>query len=384
MNEPAVRPVRTSLAWTPSGRAALLVALSLLAATAPFGSMLAVFPACILLALALSAPLAWLGVRNLRLRPPAARTVRSGVLFDFPLRVEHVGWGVAPRDLLVFAGADGPTTSRPLAWVEHVPARGQATVPCEWRTRRRGRRTKLELRVASTFPLGWWQASARFDAPIDWLSLPRVARLDFDDLELRRRRREQGRVAHARRGDDEFYALRDARPGDSPHWVHWRSSARRGKLVVRELRGEERPEKRVTLLGWTDRRIGANGTNDAFEHAVALTAALVERHARQGEATHLRFEGPEPWSLRVPSSRAAVQAMLARLAIVECKPLTAAKATKLESSLAREPLQGALLVHGCAKWNGRWRVLNRRSNEGGHVVLAERVPSRAKSAGPAS
>jgi uncharacterized protein (DUF58 family) len=385
MSASAVRPVRTSLAWTQSGRTAVLVGLSLLSATAPFGSMLAVFPACILLAFALSAPLAWLGVRGLRLRAPAARTVRSGVVFEFPLRVEHAGLGWGARDLLAFAGADGPTSARPLAWIECVPARGGATAPCEWRTRRRGRRTKLDLRLTSAFPLGWWQASAHFEAPIDWLSLPRVSRLDFDELE-RQRRREQGRVAHSRRGDDEFYALRDARPGDSPHWVHWRSSARRGKLVVRELRGEERPEKRVTLLGWTDRKNGANGTNDAFEHAVALTAALVERHAHRGEATHLRFEGPSPWSLRVSSSRSAVQAMLARLALVECRPLSAPgapSATSVEMFLAREQRDGALLVHGCAAVRGPWRQVNRRTSEGGCVAVAERAGRRARVMGGA-
>src|SRR5262249_56793295 len=36
------------------------------------------------------------------------------------------------------------------------------------------------------------------------------------------------------RGEDEFYGLREYRPGDNPRRIHWRRSARHGTLLVRE------------------------------------------------------------------------------------------------------------------------------------------------------
>jgi uncharacterized protein (DUF58 family) len=52
--------------------------------------------------------------------------------------------------------------------------------------------------------------------------------------------------AARRRGGLEFFGLRDYRAGDSVRHVHWRSSARRGRLVIREF--EQEIPGSVTLL----------------------------------------------------------------------------------------------------------------------------------------
>ncbi len=44
----------------------------------------------------------------------------------------------------------------------------------------------------------------------------------------------------------DFYGLRDWRPGDSRRWIHWRTSARRGSLVVRQF--EQRRSQDLALL----------------------------------------------------------------------------------------------------------------------------------------
>lgn len=367
-----LRPARVTLVSTQSGRNALLLALSGLAATAPFGSWLAVLPIGALFAMLLPAPLIWLALRRLRVAPPDARTVRTGSMFEFPLEIRHVGLGPGVRDLLLFAGADGPSASRPLGWIERLNSKQRVVATCEWRTRRRGRRTRLELVLASSFPLGWWQARAKFQLPIDWLSLPRVARLDGDVEREPRRRRNVGRVSSARRGDEEFHALRDARPGDSPHWVHWRSTARRGKLVVREMRSEERPRKNVVLLGWTDRPLDASGTNEAFEQAVSLAAALVERHAQRGETTNFTFEGRRPWTLVVAGARSSVPSLLARLALVECATLE--DRGHVDFALARHARSEARLVHACAKLPSGW--VGTRSLPSTAAAIAEPVDAR--------
>src|SRR5439155_887264 len=44
----------------------------------------------------------------------------------------------------------------------------------------------------------------------------------------------------------DFHGLRAFRSGDSPHWIHWRTTARLGELMVREF--EETPNDSLVLI----------------------------------------------------------------------------------------------------------------------------------------
>jgi uncharacterized protein (DUF58 family) len=44
----------------------------------------------------------------------------------------------------------------------------------------------------------------------------------------------------------EFHGLRSFRSGDSPRWIHWRTTARRGTLMVREF--EDMPNDHLVLI----------------------------------------------------------------------------------------------------------------------------------------
>lgn len=368
------RAQHVTLEWTLAGRTALLLALCGLAVTFPFGSGLALLPALILAAFVVSGPLAWLTLRRIHARAEGKRNVRAGQRFEFPLLLGCKRRGPVPRDMIVHSGGDGPASSRPLALVAQLaPAEdlALATTNCEWRTRRRGPIDKLALRVASEHPLGMWRASAHFQLEVDWLSLPQLAALKFDPVRRTIRRREHSLDTRSRRGDEEFYALRDARPGDSPHRIHWRSSARRGKTVVRELRGEEQPEAKVVLIGWVEHAPAAGRLHEGFERAVSLAAAVAERRARAGEATFVRFDGPRPWSLRVSAGRGSVQSLMARLALVECGEHVGGLSA-VRSAVQASLSEGAFVI---GAWHGAretGRVLQ-RADGGAAVVVAAQV-----------
>ncbi len=374
------RAQRVTLEWTLAGRTALLLALCGLAVTVPFGSGLALLPALILAAFVVSGPLAWLTLRRVHARAESKRSVRTGQRFEFPLLLGCKRRGLVPRDMIVHSGGDGPASSRPLALVaQRAPAAFSAEglalawSDCEWRTRRRGPIDKLALRVASEHPLGMWRATAHFELEVDWLSLPQLAALKFDPVRRTIRRREHSLDTRSRRGDEEFYALRDARPGDSPHRIHWRSSARRGKTVVRELRGEEQPEAKVVLIGWIEHAPAAGRLHDGFERAVSLAAAVAERRARAGEATLVRFDGPRPWSLRVSAGRGSVQSLMARLALVECGE-HAGGLSALRSAVQESLSEGAFVIGAWPGAREMGRVLQ-RADSGAAVVVA--APVRA-------
>src|SRR6185295_12154455 len=78
-----------------------------------------------------------------------------------------------------------------------------------------------------------------------------------------------------RRGllEADFYGLRDWRAGDSRHWIHWRTSARRGALVVRQF--EQRRSEDLALLVdlWQPGDANEQQMNDV-ETAVAFVATV--------------------------------------------------------------------------------------------------------------
>ncbi|HEX8629674.1 MAG TPA: DUF58 domain-containing protein [Catenuloplanes sp.] len=81
------------------------------------------------------------------------------------------------------------------------------------------------------------------------------------------------------RGSVEFRSLREYVPGDEPRHLHWKSTARTGKLMVREFMDPQRPRLAILLDSRRD-VLSAAGYEDAVEVAASLAhAALAEDHA---------------------------------------------------------------------------------------------------------
>jgi uncharacterized protein (DUF58 family) len=68
----------------------------------------------------------------------------------------------------------------------------------------------------------------------------------------------------------EYIGVREYRPGDSPRSIHWRSTARRGQLVVREFEEEGRSRVALVVAG-TD---AGTPPDSAFERLVEAAASI--------------------------------------------------------------------------------------------------------------
>src|SRR5207342_171865 len=82
-----------------------------------------------------------------------------------------------------------------------------------------------------------------------------------------------------RSGDQHFHALRDYVLGDEPRTVHWRSSARAGKLVVRQQVAAASTGTTVVLdvdgsAYRSGSKFGAGWDDELFESAVEVAASL--------------------------------------------------------------------------------------------------------------
>jgi uncharacterized protein (DUF58 family) len=105
---------------------------------------------------------------------------------------------------------------------------------------RRGLYDCPPLRAVSSFPFGLVRQEVTFGGAGTVTVLPQLGKLHVGRLRRwlsqtarpdERARRTRRRLAH----EVEFQGLRAFHPGDSPRWIHWRTSARRGELMVREF-----------------------------------------------------------------------------------------------------------------------------------------------------
>jgi uncharacterized protein (DUF58 family) len=126
-----------------------------------------------------------------------------------------------------------------------------------------------------------------------------------------------------RRG--EFFGLREYREGDDSRGIHWRSSARGGRLLVREL--EEDAQRRVILQVDNAVADAADPTQiDALEDAVSHAASLAVAYLRAGYAVKLCARGA---SVPLAAGAAQEQRLLRALALLS----PAAPGTAMEGGL---------------------------------------------------
>jgi uncharacterized protein (DUF58 family) len=145
-------------------------------------------------------------------------------------------------------------------------------------TDRRGRFEVGPLRATVCDPFGLVQGSRHvlgaeqvivYPRVRDLLPPPETGGLDLD--------REQPQVRSRIEPSGEFHTLRDYAPGDDLRHVHWRSTARRGHLMMRQ----NEARRRTPVLVMLDVRPGAHD-RASFERAVEACASIVTAIDRSG------------------------------------------------------------------------------------------------------
>jgi uncharacterized protein (DUF58 family) len=150
---------------------------------------------------------------------------------------------------------------RLIAWETTFPSRGRERLP--------------RLRVTTRFPFGLFAKSAPVAVDAEVIVYPALRALP---AELQRRT--QGTVFTSSRRAGRGHGLRDLREyraGDDPRLIHWRLSAKRRALVVRELEEETTLDARLVLTGRGEREVERR--EEALSEAAALTRALLRAGA---------------------------------------------------------------------------------------------------------
>lgn len=201
------------------------------------------------------------------------------------------------------------------AYTMRVEARERQDLGTRYLFPARGRFELAGLDIITRFPFGLFEKRRELDASAQVTVFPaaREARAWLSDIHAY-----FGDIARHQRGSGEdFFGLRDYQPGEDQRLIHWKSSARRGEVVVRETESTEQRGVDLYLLNATGlpghRR---HAVDRDFELAIQRTAGLTQTLLQAGWRVGLRSLDEH-----LPASSASNHAdrMLELLALVDLK-----------------------------------------------------------------
>lgn len=117
----------------------------------------------------------------------------------------------------------------------------------------------------------------------------------------------------------EPYALREYLPGDAPSKIHWKATARHGRLVTREDTWE-RGARLLILLDCARGMSGVDAGRSKLDHALAAALALTRVAAARGDRTTvLAFSDRIERSVRIHGGRRGLATAYSRLYDLEAR-----------------------------------------------------------------
>lgn len=170
----------------------------------------------------------------------------------------------------------------------HLPAMRNFRSVTKLLPRRRGRIRLRQVDISTVFPFGLVQATRKIRQTSSMVVWPARGRLKRQLLHRGAVETSQAAPSPASGGQDEFFGLREYRPGDNPRWIHWKRSAIRNVPVIREM-AKPLPEELWIIVDtyWEDLSdIGFA----CREKMLRLAATLVDHAFSQGYQIGLVLE----------------------------------------------------------------------------------------------
>ena len=173
-----------------------------------------------------------------------------------------------------------------------LPPESRAFVKVTLRAKRVGRwgvhGMALEVRGTDVGGEGLYEVPLMFANPFGVEVLPVALKMLLDSPVGGRARRgaEAGRPTNLAGEGDSLKELREHVPGDPFKRIAWKASARRGKLVVREMERDQRDVVWLVVDASVELWAGEPG-HAPLDHAVEEVASLASRHLTRGDRVGL-------------------------------------------------------------------------------------------------
>ena len=294
---------------TPRGRSVLALGIVVYLAAWAFGSR-PLYPVASGLLVAVALTWVWVHLANGPLRIHRNLGEREHVEGD----EVQIAVAVEPSGLVPVPGA---------TLVERVGALGEQRHVLRRRGRRlaityvlprvrRGRYVFADSRVELSDPFGLQRVESRLPAPGALLVYPRLVQLDRLFSESGAHALDGRRLLMRRRAGFDLHSVREYEQGESLRHVHWRSTARRGQLMVKEL--EDAPRDEIAVLLDADASAVAG---ESFEVQVRAAGSILRAYIRRGRRAVLVLNSERPESRIVQSAAGDTRLALELLAAAE-------------------------------------------------------------------
>ena len=266
-------------------------------------------------------------LRATRIVRSAPQRAMAGELFGVELNLSNRHpllsmWMMSVRDEIAH---DQEALSAEVLFARVGP-RAEQTGHYQLRLAHRGRYRLGPLLVSSRFPLGLVERSRLFAMPGEILVYPRIGRLtplwkrhSQGATELVARPQARAGVFH-----DEFHRLREFRTGDNPRDIHWRTSARRGELILREYQQNRDLNLAVILDLWQPPATARRNRSELIERTISLALTLVIEHGRECRdgTLWLAASGAARFQWEGQTSAASLESLFDGLALLEAGAAT--------------------------------------------------------------
>jgi uncharacterized protein (DUF58 family) len=213
----------------------------------------------------------------------------------------------------------GAATLTPRVFFARVPGRDRARVQWQCVSPKRGRYSFRDLDVGTRSPFGIVEHRVTITLADQIVVYPKIGQLTRRWFLMQRQATENRRgQRHDRSAQQmEYHGLRDYRSGDSPRWIHWRTSARRGELMVKEFEQQNEQDLAILIDPWLPRTKAAVEQREALEQAISFAATVCLESCRHpGRRLVLGWTGPTPGVRHGPASVKLLHDLLEQLAVL--------------------------------------------------------------------
>lgn len=260
-------------------------------------------------------------------------------------------------------------TTRP-ADVPDIGIRARVPVPIEATPVRRGIVTLQSTQVLHPDPMGLAYGVIDCDNPETLTVLPRRYQIS-ERFEIPGGRHFQPGGVNSSWSigeSDEFASMRDYRDGDSMRKIHWASSAKRNKLVVKEYQEDYLVRQALMLETET-------ADTEVLEEAISLAASLLLKESDSDSMLDLIYHSDQPEVISSGRGADSIGRQLEALASLSASEATLE--TLIDATLGHAgELSGCILI--LTTWDGRRQALVDRVRAAGitcQVIVVAREPA---------
>ncbi len=272
--------------------------------------------------LLVSWPLVRKTLRELHVRRRFPRLVEAGESLSVTLELQNRrrkrgSWAIVAQDRVQRVGG-GPNL-KPTVMFSYVGAGRTATREYRGVLAERGRYKLGAVMLSTRFPFGLLRSAFSWEKTDELFVTPRrgtLTQLWYERLARVNQACDRGvRKSNALEGD--FFGLREWRNDDGRRLIHWRTSARRQSLVVRQLELPCRNELTLIVDLWLPEQ-PTLADHDRLELTLSFAATVIDDLAsREGTQFRLVLQGLERHEFNGPLLVPLRDEALQRLAVAQ-------------------------------------------------------------------